>query len=162
LVPTHGVNSRGQVIQNYQLTAIYSPAVNNGVVQVSVTEAKKRGLVNLVGNIQLTKANVSLLGTDASPSGNLAVLEPVSKMLADLQSKLKVESSNLAKKLSAVQSLTVKANAAKAAYSKNPTSSNKKNLSLANSNLAKAKSEYSKATKEVAVIKDQIKFVIKN
>jgi hypothetical protein len=162
LIPTHGVNSRGQVIQNYQLTAIYAPGVDNGVVQVSVTEAKRRGLINLVGNIQLTKANVTLLGTDSSPFGNLAVLTPVSEKLDELQSKLKVESSNLSKKLSAVQSLSVKAKAAKVAYAKNQTSSNKKKLNLANSALAKAKSDYSKATKAVAVIKNQLNIALKN
>jgi hypothetical protein len=67
-VPGYGVNSKGQIIQTTQLVGIFTPKVDSEVLNVSVSELRKKKLKGLTGIIELTKVKLQLIGSDLVPT----------------------------------------------------------------------------------------------
>jgi hypothetical protein len=64
IVPSTGLNSRGQVVQTLQVTGLYLPGSDNEKIKVSLTEAKAKPVSGIVGNMTLTLVNVTQLEKD--------------------------------------------------------------------------------------------------
>ena len=63
VIPSYGVNEKGQIIQTIQLSAVYTPSTDNEKLTISVTEKSGKKIGSLVGTIQLTK--IQLQGLSA-------------------------------------------------------------------------------------------------
>ena len=61
LVPSHGVNQLGEIVQTIQLTGLFQPSSDAEALSLSVTEKMKRTILGLTGVIQLTKVNAQIL-----------------------------------------------------------------------------------------------------
>jgi hypothetical protein len=109
LIPSHGVNQRGEIVQTVQLTGLFQPSVDAESLSLSVTEKLKRAISGLSGVIQLTKINAQVL--------DQASLNPAVKALA---------AKAPAAKAPAAKAPAAKAPAAKAPAAKAPAAKSSK------------------------------------
>jgi hypothetical protein len=72
VLPSHGVNEKGEIVQTIQITGLFQPKVDSETLTLTVTEKLRRNLSGLIGVVQLTKVNVQVLNTPKATS-NLMV-----------------------------------------------------------------------------------------
>ena len=65
LIPSHGVNQLGEIVQTVQLTGLFQPSRDAESLTLSVTEKMKKKILGLIGVIQLTKVNAQVLDQSA-------------------------------------------------------------------------------------------------
>jgi UDP-N-acetylmuramyl tripeptide synthase len=78
LVPAHGVNSKGEVVQTTQLFGLFQPKADNENLNVVVVEKNGKKLYALSGVVELTKAKVQIIGSTPT-QGNVTVSQSVAK-----------------------------------------------------------------------------------
>jgi hypothetical protein len=64
IIPSTGLNSRGQVVQTLQVSGLYLPDSSNEKIKVSLTEANSKKVTGIVGNLTLTLVNYTQLEVD--------------------------------------------------------------------------------------------------
>jgi hypothetical protein len=64
VVPSTGLNSRGQVVQTLQVSGLYLPGSDNEKIKVVLTEANAKKVTSIVGNMTLTLVNYTQLERD--------------------------------------------------------------------------------------------------
>ena len=88
LVPAHGVNSIGEVVQTAQLLGVFQPKTDHESLTVKVVEKNGKKLSALSGVVELTKAKVQILGS-VTAQANLKVSHPAAKVSLAKKMKLK-------------------------------------------------------------------------
>ena len=118
LVPAHGVNSKGEVVQTTQLFGLFQPKVNNESLNVAVVEKNGKKLYALSGVVELTKAKVQVIGSTPT-QGNVTVSQSAAKAAAAKAAAAKAAAAKAAAaKAAAAKAAAAKAAAAKAAAAK--------------------------------------------
>jgi hypothetical protein len=64
ITPTRGLDRNGKIIQTLQISALYTPAIVDEKLSLSVTEKTKKKMQPLMGSIQLTKVNVQTISSN--------------------------------------------------------------------------------------------------
>jgi hypothetical protein len=77
-VPSHGVNSKGEIVQTTQVTGLFTPAVDSEGVSIALREVNGKQIRALVGVAQLVKVNLQLVN-QSDGSSNLVAKKPVVK-----------------------------------------------------------------------------------
>jgi hypothetical protein len=68
VIPSHGVNSQGKVIQTLQYTGVFIPASALDTLKVQLVEKGGRHITGLVGEVKLTKIDFTPLTAPAQTS----------------------------------------------------------------------------------------------
>jgi hypothetical protein len=77
-VPSHGVNSKGEIVQTTQVTGLFTPAVGSEGVSIVLKEVNGKAIRSLVGVAQLVKVKLQLVN-QADDSSNIVAKKPVVK-----------------------------------------------------------------------------------
>jgi hypothetical protein len=120
VVPTMGVNSKGEVVETTQLTGIFQAQSDNESLKLSVSELTGKKIFGLSGVIELVKARVQIIG--ATPGSDLINTTNVEPKLSPAAVKAAAAKAAAAKaaaaKAAAAKAAAAKAAAAKAAAAK--------------------------------------------
>jgi topoisomerase IA-like protein len=114
LLPAHGVNSKGEVVQTTQLFGLFQPKADNENLNVVVVEKNGKKLYALSGVIELTKAKVQVIGSTPT-QGNVTVSQSAAKAAAAKAAAAKAAAAKAAAAKAAAAKAAAKAAAAKAA-----------------------------------------------
>jgi hypothetical protein len=77
-VPSHGVNSKGEIVQTTQVTGLFTPAVGSERVKIALREVNGKKIRSLVGVAQLVKVKLQVVN-QADDSSNIVAKKPVVK-----------------------------------------------------------------------------------
>jgi hypothetical protein len=70
IVPSHGVNDKGETVQTLELTGVFTAGIDNEVLRFEVQDKSGKKIRALTGIIQLTKSQLTPL-TDPDDGANI-------------------------------------------------------------------------------------------
>jgi hypothetical protein len=122
IVPSTGLNSRGQVVQTLQVSGLYLPDSSNEKIKVSLTEANSKKVTGIVGKLTLTLVNYTQLEID-----RILLNEELEAAI----DKVDAERFNIDAAKSAILKANKVVKTAQSAYNRSKTAKNKTALSKA-------------------------------
>jgi hypothetical protein len=114
VVPSIGVNSKGEIVETTKLVGIFQPKVDKENLSISITEKNGRKMLGLIGIIELTKVKLHIIGS-ATQTSNLVISPTIDPKAVAAKA---VAAKAVAAKAAAAKTAAAKAAAAKAAAAK--------------------------------------------
>jgi hypothetical protein len=94
IVPSHGVNDKGETVQTLELTGVFTAGIDNEVLKFEVQDKSGKKIMALTGIVELTKIQLTPL-TDSTGGANIvakkatAVVKKVSTVVKKSATKAK-------------------------------------------------------------------------